>query len=80
MKISGASVVEVVKLASANVMNRNADAKMQIANKRFLISHHLPRTHADYKCGHFPATDGAECRLNPSSRPLPYPFLQIPAL
>jgi hypothetical protein len=38
VKISEASVVEVVKAASANDMDRNADANMQLANISFLIS------------------------------------------
>jgi hypothetical protein len=48
----GAAVVEVAKAASANGMDRNADANMQLAKKSFLISHLAPRTHADYK-SHF---------------------------
>lgn len=75
MKISGASVVEVVKPASANVMNRNADAKMQMTKISILNSHQVPRTRADYDSGHSPATGGAECRLfHSSSRPLPSSF------
>ena len=60
MKISGASVVEVEKAASANVMDRNADANMQLAKISFLISHLAPRTHADYKSSYFPTAEGAE--------------------
>jgi hypothetical protein len=53
-------VEEVVKAASANGMDRNADANMQLAKKSFLISHLAPRTHADYKSSYFPTAEGAE--------------------
>jgi hypothetical protein len=35
------AVIEVAKAASANDMNRNTGAKMQMANSSLLISHHL---------------------------------------
>ena len=35
------AVIDVAKAASANDMNRNAGAKMQMANRSLLISHHL---------------------------------------
>lgn len=35
------AVIEVAKAASANDMNRNTGAKMQMANRSLLISHHL---------------------------------------
>jgi hypothetical protein len=54
-----ASVVVVVKAASAIVIDKKADAKMVLANKSFFIYYLVPRTHAGYKSGHFPAT--AQC-------------------
>jgi hypothetical protein len=60
---AGACVVEVVKAASAIVIDKNADAKMVLAKKSFFIYYLVPRTHADYKSGHFPAAEEAECRL-----------------
>jgi hypothetical protein len=40
----GSAVVEEVKAASANGMDRNADAKMQMAKRSLLISHHVPHS------------------------------------
>jgi hypothetical protein len=48
---TGACVVEVVKAASAIVIDKNADAKMVLAKKSFFINYLVPRTHAGYKSG-----------------------------
>ena len=63
MESSGDAAVEVVKAASAIVIDKNADAKMVLAKKNFFICYPVPRSHADYKSGHSPATEGAEVRL-----------------
>lgn len=47
MESTGACVVEVVRAASAIVIDKNADAKMVLAKKSFFICYLVPRTHAD---------------------------------
>lgn len=56
----GDAVVEVVKAASANGMDRNADANMQLAKISFLITHLAPRTHADFKNIYSPTAEVAD--------------------
>ncbi|MGB5196924.1 MAG: hypothetical protein WBN64_07640 [Candidatus Deferrimicrobium sp.] len=53
-------MVEVVKAASANGMDRNADANMQLAKISFLITHLAPRTHADFKNIYSPTAEVAD--------------------
>ena len=48
----GLAVEEVVKAASANSMDRNADGKIQMAIISFFISHLAPHIHAGCAKGH----------------------------